>query len=200
MKAAFVVALVSAVTFASSAAIGAERECRPSLSNGYHCPGNSRAAPRSNPSPSNAGRRCIPSLSNLWTCPDTGRASTRSARSGRACRPSLSNGYHCPGVSAEHEAPKKPTRTTNAPERACRPSLSNGFKCPRGQVGANQYGSERQASAHCPTDTVVWANTRSNIYHFEGTYNYGTTAAGAYMCEQDALDEGMRAARNETHP
>jgi hypothetical protein len=199
MKASFAVALLSALAFASTA-IGAERDCRPSLSNGYHCPGNSKAAPRTTEVPSHSGRRCVPSLSNLWTCPDTSKAGKRSARSG-ACRPSLSNGYHCPGISAEREPPRKRARTATAQERACRPSLSNGFKCPRErQVVANQYGSERQASAHCPTDTVVWANTRSSIYHFEGTYNYGTTAAGAYMCEQDALDEGMRAAKNETHP
>jgi len=40
---------------------------------------------------------------------------------------------------------------------------------------------------HCPGDTVVWANTRSHIYHFRGTSYYGNTASGAYMCEQDAL-------------
>jgi hypothetical protein len=79
--------------------------------------------------------------------------------------------------------------------------LSNGYKCPvEGQTGANQYSTETLARAHCPTGTVVWANTRSNVYHFRGTYNYGNTKAGAYMCEQDSLAEGMRAAKNEKHP
>jgi len=59
---------------------------------------------------------------------------------------------------------------------------------------------ETLALAHCPTGTVVWANTRSHVYHFRNTNNYGNTNAGAYMCEQDALAEGIRAAKNEKHP
>jgi hypothetical protein len=56
------------------------------------------------------------------------------------------------------------------------------------------------ARVHCPTDTVVWANTRSSIYHFRGTSDYGTTKKGAYMCEQSALASGIRAAKDEKHP
>ena len=71
---------------------------------------------------------------------------------------------------------------------------------PEAPTGAYQYATEAQARRRCPTDTVVWLNTRSNIYHFGGTRNYGTTKAGAYMCENDSLSEGMRAAKNESHP
>jgi hypothetical protein len=79
--------------------------------------------------------------------------------------------------------------------------LSNGYNCPGGgQAGADQYTTETLARAHCPTDTVVWANTRSSIYHFHNTSSYGNTKAGAYMCEQAALAEGIRAAKNEKHP
>jgi hypothetical protein len=136
----------------------------------------------------------------------------------RACRPSLSNLYHCPDTSspttdntkaAEPAVPAKSRRT-------CTPSLSNGYSCPptsksanrtpgpgtasEGSKGLYQFSTEARARLRCPADTVVWANTRSNIYHFQGTRNYGSTKAGAYMCEQDSISEGMRAARNETHP
>jgi hypothetical protein len=47
---------------------------------------------------------------------------------------------------------------------------------------------------------VVWANLDSKIYHFTGYKEYGKTKAGAYMCEQDATGQGMRAAKNEKHP
>jgi len=67
-------------------------------------------------------------------------------------------------------------------------------------VGANEFSTEAQAKARCPADTVVWVNLKSKVYHFSGTRFYGETKSGAYMCERDSLAEGMRAAKNETHP
>ena len=52
----------------------------------------------------------------------------------------------------------------------------------------------------CPSDTVVWINLTSRIYHFSGNRNYGNTKNGKYMCERDAVAAGMRAAKNEPHP
>jgi hypothetical protein len=63
-----------------------------------------------------------------------------------------------------------------------------------------EFGSDAQARAHCPTDTVVWVNARSHVYHFAGTHNYGHTKEGAYMCEADAQSAGTRAAKNERRP
>ncbi len=159
----------------------AERACRPSLSHWYHCPDTSKRASKPTRTTTTSKRPCRPSLSNLCTCPEPSKARERTARTSR------------PETPAESSRPRKPTRTTAAPERGCRPSLSNAFKCPpeRG-AGENQYNTERKALASCPTDMVVWANTRSKIYHFRGTHYYGTTVAGAYMCEQDATADGMR--------
>ncbi len=67
-------------------------------------------------------------------------------------------------------------------------------------AGANQFSTEEQAKAHCPSDTVVWANLKSKIYHFTGYSNYGHTKTGAYMCEKDAVVAGVRAPKNEKHP
>ena len=199
MKTPVALALLAILAFATSPAAATERACRPSLSNFYHCPDTSTPATPPTKTTSPSGRACRPSLSNFWTCPGTSQPARKRASTGRPCRPSLSNGYSCPGTSSGESTPHKKTAST--PERGCRPSLSNGFKCPgEGQAGANQYSTEMLAWAHCPTDTVVWANTRSNVYHFRGTYNYGNTKAGAYMCEQDSLGEGMRAAKNEKHP
>ena len=64
----------------------------------------------------------------------------------------------------------------------------------------NSNTSRDGTRGHCPTDTVVWVNTRSHIYHFPGTHNYGHTKAGAYMCEADARAAGDRAAMNEHRP
>jgi hypothetical protein len=65
---------------------------------------------------------------------------------------------------------------------------------------APMTASEAQAHASCPSDTVVWVNTKSGIYHFKGTHNYGNTKQGTYMCESAAKTAGDRAAENEKHP
>jgi hypothetical protein len=67
-------------------------------------------------------------------------------------------------------------------------------------AGAGQFASEQEAKYRCPSDTVVWVNEKSHVYHFAGTSNYGHTKRGAYMCEADAQAAGNRAAENEKHP
>jgi hypothetical protein len=59
-----------------------------------------------------------------------------------------------------------------------------------------EYTTELAARARCPSDTVVWANTPSRIYHYSGTRYYGQTRRGAYMCEADARAAGYRATRS----
>jgi hypothetical protein len=59
-----------------------------------------------------------------------------------------------------------------------------------------EYTTELAARARCPSDTIVWVNTPSRIYHLSGTRYYGNTRKGAYMCEADARAAGYRAAKN----
>ena len=90
-------------------------------------------------------------------------------------------------------APAAPAPTTGtapshpAPERAA-----------VGALGLNQFGNEAQAKSHCPRDTVVWVNLSSNIYHFAGSKDYGTTKHGAYMCQKDADQAGFHAGGRRT--
>jgi hypothetical protein len=44
---------------------------------------------------------------------------------------------------------------------------------------------------------VLWANTKSKVYHFACTRNYGKTKQGAHMCQKDSDSAGFRAAKNE---
>jgi hypothetical protein len=67
-------------------------------------------------------------------------------------------------------------------------------------TGAGQFSSEAEAKARCPSDTVVWVNTKgkSHTYHYQGTRWYGTTKQGAYMCEADAGAAGYHASKSRT--
>ena len=89
-----------------------------------------------------------------------------------------------------------PTKPASSPTSAATPASTS----PAKPAGANEFSTEAQAKARCPGDTVVWVNLASKIYHFSGTKSYGATKKGAYMCERVSVAEGMRAAKNETHP
>lgn len=99
--------------------------------------------------------------------------------------------------AAPAPAPQKPApTTTSAPTPA--PQIS----APKDQatLEAGQFADEASAKARCPTDTVVWVNLPSKIYHFAGTKSYGTTKRGAYMCEKEAIAAEDRASKTEKHP
>ena len=48
----------------------------------------------------------------------------------------------------------------------------------------------------CPGDQMVWVNTRSGVYHYQGERYFGSTQQGKFICERDAQREGDRATRN----
>jgi len=52
------------------------------------------------------------------------------------------------------------------------------------------------AGMSCAGDKVVWVNTKSGIYHFQGERWFGKTKAGKYMCERVADAEGDRPTHN----
>ena len=98
------------------------------------------------------------------------------------------------------------TTTTAAPATAPRPAPAEERKSeatapppPASTMptAAGEFRTEAEAKAHCPGDTVVWANTRSKIYHYASNWRYGRTKSGAYMCEKETAAAGMRAAKRE---
>jgi hypothetical protein len=92
--------------------------------------------------------------------------------------------------------PPSPSPTTAAP--AQQPSAPKGGAT--ASLEAGQFADDAAAKARCPTDTVVWVNLPSRIYHFAGTKSYGTTKRGAYMCEKEAIAAENRASKTEKHP
>lgn len=57
---------------------------------------------------------------------------------------------------------------------------------------ANRFASESAAQSSCATDSVVWANTSSKIFHLKGTATFGKGKNGFYMCQTAAKSEGFR--------
>ena len=98
---------------------------------------------------------------------------------------------------ASEPAQTKMAPPATAPAKSTAKTESPGMGKPE---GANQFAAEGAAKAHCPTGLVIWANLNSKIYHFSGNADYGHTKQGAYMCEKDAMAQGLRAAKNEKHP
>lgn len=94
---------------------------------------------------------------------------------------------HASPAPAPAPAPARPT-TTAAPAPSPAVKATTGFN------------TDREAQATCPTDTVVWVNEKSDVYHFKGTRYYGATKAGGYMCEREALRQGNHAAKDEKRP
>jgi hypothetical protein len=116
-------------------------------------------------------------------------------RSGASDTAKASKTEPAPTGQAENKstaAPEPQRRTSRDTARPRRGSAS--------ETGAGEYASETEARRRCPGDTVVWANTRSKVYHFSGTRAYGNTKRGAYMCEKDTAAAGIRSAKNEKRP
>jgi hypothetical protein len=104
-----------------------------------------------------------------------------------------------PPTAAPIPAPTTAAPTTATPPAtpAVRPSPTVAVPPP---TGARQFQTEAQAKSQCPVDLVVWVNLTSKIYHFAGHRSYGTTKAGAYMCEKEATAQGFRASKTEKRP
>ena len=101
-------------------------------------------------------------------------------------------------AAAAPSAPMAPAAApAPAPAQASLPKPAPAAVKPMARpTGAGQFGTEYEAKARCPSDTVVWLNTKSHIYHYAGTRSYGATKQGAYMCEADAAAAGDRASKS----
>lgn len=109
-------------------------------------------------------------------------------------RPAPTATQAAPAPASQRQAPT----TTAAPAPA--PAQQPSTRSDTATLEAGQFADEGSAKARCPSDTVVWVNLPSKIYHFAGTRSYGTTKRGAYMCEKEAIAAEDRASKTEKHP
>ncbi len=91
------------------------------------------------------------------------------------------------GKTAAKAAPASaPSAAASAP--APGPAQKVQPKAPEAATGASAVRS-------APARGMVWVNTATKVYHFEGDQWYGKTKEGKYMTEQDAIKAGYRASK-----
>jgi hypothetical protein len=102
-----------------------------------------------------------------------------------------------PAAAAAPAPAPTPTPTPIKPAAAPMKPAAKPTKTAAAPTGAGEFTTEAEAKGRCPTDTIVWVNTKSHKYHYAGHRSYGTTKQGAYMCEADANAAGDVAAKGE---
>src|SRR5690348_12208720 len=80
----------------------------------------------------------------------------------------------CRGTAAAAPA-TSPSAKAPATGSTAKPSTASRAPATGSAAASGQFATEAQAKAHCPGDTVVWANLDSKVYHFSGNRSYGST-------------------------
>jgi hypothetical protein len=60
--------------------------------------------------------------------------------------------------------------------------------------GLQLFNTEQSAKLHCPTDTVVWLNLPTGIYHYKGQHWYGE-----HQERRLCLSERSRSGRRQSY-
>ncbi len=63
---------------------------------------------------------------------------------------------------------------------------------------SSMMGSNMAMPSCAAGDSVVWANTRTKVYHMPGTPRYGKTKHGKFVCMSQTMSMGFHAAKHES--
>ena len=109
----------------------------------------------------------ISKISSMVTVSSASAASSSSATSKRASAPAEATRESAPASTGSQKMAPKASESASGPTEA------------------------RQA----PAKGMVWVNTATRVYHYEGDQWYGKTKEGKFMTEQDAIKAGYRASK-----
>jgi DNA uptake protein ComE-like DNA-binding protein len=82
---------------------------------------------------------------------------------------------------------------------AASPVTAQPVATPKSSAAAEESGARATGEVGAPHPPpargMVWVNTATKVYHYEGDHWYGKTKEGKYMTEQDAIAAGYRASK-----
>jgi hypothetical protein len=85
-------------------------------------------------------------------------------------------------------------QTTTAPKTPS--AMSEAAGATTGLGSSHRFKTPAAATAHCPSDTVVWTSRSGKSYHLSSSRYFGTTRHGFYACKMEADTAGFHAAKN----
>ena len=93
-------------------------------------------------------------------------------------------------------AKEPPARAQGSTSTSTSTSTSKSTAAKSSPKTASSEGAETEVAPRtAPAAGMVWVNTDSKIYHYEGDRWYGKTKEGKFMTEADAIKAGYRASK-----
>ena len=103
-----------------------------------------------------------------------------------------------PSTAASKPAPAASASSSSASAPAAAPAASSARTSedkPAAKPASAPAASANKPAQPPPAKGMVWVNTATKVYHYEGDHWYGNTKEGKYITEEEAIKAGYRASK-----